>query len=65
MKKVTITVDDKFDFNLRYIQSRLPGYSASAIVRQAVQLYIEKLCSPPVSGAGAAPQICGKAQDAP
>lgn len=65
MKRITITVDDWFDIEIRNIQYYLPGYSVSAIVRQAVRLYSERFRSLPSSGAGAAPQIGGKAQDAP
>lgn len=64
MKKVTFTLDDITLDCLKVIQSYTCNAPASSIVREAVYRYYEYMCIFHDAGAGAVPQIGGKAQDA-
>ncbi len=70
MKKVTFTLDDLTLERLKLIRRYSCNAASSAIVREAIYryyLYVRCLYEGDEddSGAGAAPQIVGKAQDAP
>lgn len=65
MKKATFSLDDMTLDCIKVIQSYTCNAPASSIVRAAVFRYYEYMCKIHDAGAGAAPQIGGKAQDVP